>query len=313
MKKLFILLFVLSFCALSKELKLEKIYLGDSSLEVSGFVKLDKKLYVLSDNSEDTWLYEARLGANRALYSKGINIKALEGYWSYFLKSAFWRGGGRWLKAPWDLEGGASCSDSIYLVNEQLREVLLIKDNKLKKLDIDFETAFNDYGAPFNKSPANAGLEGIAIDCENQKLFIAQERAPRALAIVDLKTNKIVKIGATPIQKENIHPDYADLFFIDEHLYVLERNTHKILKLDPTSLELLDTVSYSKLTDQLKTNELYATDKPFGLAEALFIDKESIYLGLDNNQLNFSNKAKVILSIKGNNSAILRFKRPEDF
>ena len=55
MKKLFILLFVLNFCALSKELKLEKIYLGDSSLEVSGFVKLDKKLYVLSDNSDSSW------------------------------------------------------------------------------------------------------------------------------------------------------------------------------------------------------------------------------------------------------------------
>ncbi|MBC77147.1 MAG: hypothetical protein CME64_14140 [Halobacteriovoraceae bacterium] len=313
MKNFLILLLLFCQLAFAKTLELEKIHLGSSSLEVSGFVTLNKKLYVLSDNSEDTWLYETKLMGNRAAYSKGINLKKMEGYWSYFLKSALWKGGGRWIKAPWDLEGGASCDSSIYLVNEQLREVMLVKDNKIKRVDINFEQAFKEYGAPFEESPSNAGFEGLAVDCENQRLYVAQERAPRAIAVVNLKTNKVEKVTTTEITKDNIHPDYADLFFTDNHLYVLERNTRKILKLDPKDLKLKDTVSYTRLTDQLQTKELYSTDKPFGLAEALTMDDKHIYLGMDNNQLDISNKAKLILSINGNSSAILKFKRPEGF
>ncbi|MCO4754472.1 MAG: SdiA-regulated domain-containing protein, partial [Bacteriovoracaceae bacterium] len=162
-------------------------------------------------------------------------------------------------------------------------------------------------------SPSNAGLEGIAIDCENQTLYLAQERSPRAIVVVNLNTLKVEKIGSTKIIKENIHPDYADLFFNNNALYVLERNMRRILKLDPKSLEVIQSVSYASLGPQLQIQDLYNTGEPYGLAEALYMSDRHIFIGLDNNRNSFTKKAKILYPLKGDHSVILKFDRPEGF
>ena len=312
----FIVLILFSFLAYAQDIKplnLNRIYKGSSSLEISGFVKTQGRLFAVSDNSEDTWLYSVDLKGTYAIYNRSIDIKALDGYWSYYLKTLLSNNGGRWLKAPWDLEGASVCADKIYIINEQAREVLVIEGDKLSKLDVDLEKAFEEYGAPFHKSPANAGFEGIAIDCENQNLYLAQERSPRAIALVNLRTLKVEKISSTEILADNINPDYADLFFDKSYLYVLERNTRRVLKLNPQSLELIQSVSYAQLDSQIQTSELYETGEVYGLGEALFMSDRHIFIGLDNNKNSFSKKAKVLFSVEGNNSAILKFNRPAGF
>lgn len=293
-------------------LELNKIYLSSFPLELSGFVKWKGQLYAISDNSWDTWLYKVDFEKSQATITKSYDLEKLEGYWPYLLKSKFWKQGGRWFKASWDLEGAAACGDTLYLINEQVRNVIKVSDQKLERIDFDFEPIFKKFGKPLAQISANAGFEGIAVDCENHIAYIAQERDPRGIIVADLKTTKVTNIFKTPpMGTEN--PDYADLFFDNGFLYALERNARRIIKIAPKTGALVAQASYENLLPDFKTAQLYDTGEVFGLGEALFLDEKYIIIGNDNNVKPFSQKAKERFGFSGNNSTVLRFIRPEGF
>lgn len=286
-----------------------------AELEISGLLPMNNGLYAVSDNRYDVELYKVSdLPAKNEHSNEATHLRKMEGFWPYYLSALMWRQNGRWVKSPWDLEGGAVCPDAFYLVNEQVRHALQIKNNSLKKLDIDLASAFKAIGSSMLETDVNAGLEGIAVDCEGGVLYLAQERGPRAIFMFELSSGKFIK--AIQTSEENVpHPDYADLFYDQGHLYALERNQLKILKISPLSSKVVDARSFDEISDRLKTKELYDTGKPFGLAEALYMDEGKIYLGLDNNGNSFSEKAKKTLGLKSkkNDSLLLIYKRPRGF
>lgn len=312
--RIFLSLLFLSFIASAelKHLELVEIHESDSTIELSGFAFYKGSLVTVSDNRDETQIFSISFVPKKAVIKEELNVKDFNGFWRYYLSSYLFRQDGRWLKSPWDLEGITVCGEDIYLANEQTRNILKLSNGKLTKLKFGLSKALRAVGANPEKTSVNAGIEGIAMDCESNTLYIAQERSPRAIIVADLNKNKVVKSFSTPAV-ENPNPDYADLYFEKGFLYVLERNKRMIIKVDPKSEKVVDEASYLNLADNFKASELYDTGKPYGVGEALFMDSDFIYIGNDNNWDKFSEKAKSKFGLSSSNSSTLRFKRPKGF
>jgi hypothetical protein len=227
-----------------------------------------------------------------------------------------------------DLEGIATCGDKdIYLANERVRQVLHVsQENSLELLPVDFDS-LPGAGDWFYAGGSNAGFEGIAIDCQKRLLYLAKERDPRKLIVVDLATNKAKLLPDPPVSDRagqkvidvfsgnglmDIGPDIADLFFANGKLYLLERNTHEILKIDATTGAAEARVSYLR-----SEQGLYETGEPFGSAEILLLTPDTIIVGFDNNRAPLSLKAQKLYEFKSspsaNHGALFYFERPKGF
>jgi hypothetical protein len=274
---------------------------------------------VVSDNKDDHHLYSGSPINKRISFRSVLNLEDLKGYSEY--KKSFKEH--KELKKKnrrWDLEGIASCGKNIYLINERVREVVVIKNREtVEQLPIDFSSAYPDLG----KGGSNAGFEGIAIDCKAQHLYVAKERDPRQLFKIDLKTNKIIKqgdfngsnrLGRTAINPWtgdgliNIGLDIADMYFDKGALYVLERNSYEITKLNPQTFKIIDRKSY-----YFAEHLLYEPTEPFGSSEAIFLTSDRIYVGIDNNGAPLSTKSTKRLGVSGSFGSVMIFRRPSGF
>jgi hypothetical protein len=85
------------------------------------------------------------------------------------------------------------------------------------------------------------------------------------------------------------------------------------------NLKTTEILRYSFLpyaSNEKHEQSLYKSEHPeFGVAEALLLTKNQIWIGMDNNQLKVNKKNKWVkqFGLKGNAPAILIFKRPENF
>jgi len=313
--KFFIFLFIFIGCnkenkTITKraELTLDSVIdLKIDKLEISGLTIKDDKLLYVSDNLNDTFIYEVSTKGT----TEFIDLKKLRGSDLYFQSIEKYKNK---TKTLIDFEGITHCGDKFYLANERLREVLLVTNKEIRKLDIRFE---NDkyISMGFN----NKGFEGITIDCENNHLYLAKERAPRRIFKIDLKTFNLIESFDLPhSDRQNqsvvniftfaglmkVSPDFAGLSFYKGHLYVLERNTYEVSKIDPLSKKVIDRYSFIKNARQFQSIE------PFGMAEALFVDDDFIWIGFDNNwsyrTQNAVEKYKIPYNRQG---IILKFKK----
>jgi hypothetical protein len=302
-----------------EELKPTSFQVALSDAELSGMTIIDDTILYVSDGGADTTILSHSPKDNhRFALIDWLDLKKLTGYSEYeeslanvkIVKKKHRR---------FDLEGIASCGDKIYLANERVREVLVVSNRKsIAKLPIDFSAH-----PKLNEGKANAGLEGVAVDCKKQILYVMKERDPRLLFKIDLKTNKIVKSGdfagsnrqgqkvIDPFSGEGlmeIGPDTADLFFTDGFLYALERNTFEVTKINPDTFAVISRVSYFG-TERL----LYETPEPFGLAEALYITNTHILIAFDNNHFPLSRATEKKYGVTGTQGALIYFERPKGF
>lgn len=295
------------------ELKFEKIIFNRDDAELSGLLKHNNELLFVADKLSNRSIYKVRFENDRFFYTNHLNISKLQGHNSYFAKALLFKHGGRILKSPFDLEGLTYCKDNYYLANEQARHILKVNKRSITKLDINFEDIFKKFGTPLEKISTNAGFEGIAIDCKNQILYIAQERQPRAIIVVDLKTNTPTDIFQTQVEKDNkITPSYADIHFENGFLYLLERNSHLITKINVKTKKIISKFKFGK-TNKLHLRDIYDTGEPYGLAEGLTMDKNRIYIAVDNNKNELTKKAQQEYKLKGNFSSIMIYQRPKGF
>lgn len=309
-----ILSLLLSFQAISQDkLKFQKILFNRDDTEISGLALKGNDLLFVGDKLSDRSIYKVRFENNRFFSKNYLDISKLDGHNSYFASALLFKHGGRVIKSPFDLEGISYCSDNFYLANEQARHILKVNNKKIEKIDLDFTEIFKKFGTELKDISTNAGFEGLTVDCKNQILYVAQERQPRAIIVVDLKEKKPVDIFVTPGKKVGeVSPDYTDLFFENGFLYILERNFHKIDKVDPKTKKVIASFSYGH-TDSLHLKKIYDTGKPYGIAEGLTMNNELIYIGIDNNKSKLSKEAQEKFGVEGNFSSILIYKRPSGF
>jgi hypothetical protein len=148
----------------------------------------------------------------------------------------------------------------------------------------------------------------LAIHGKSRNLIIAKERQPRFLAVFDL--DKGTFQGIFNISKKS-GEDYSDIKIQEDFLYVLERNQGQISKINLKNKQDVDRVSFGFICKNPE-GKLYEPSK-YGMAEALLLLEDEIWIGIDNNQLEVSDHARKTYGMEGNNPAILRFKRPIGF
>ncbi|KAF1057379.1 MAG: hypothetical protein GAK45_02456 [Pseudomonas citronellolis] len=138
----------------------------------------------------------------------------------------------------------------------------------------------------------NAYYEGLAIDAEGKRLWLAAERQRRGLLRVRNDNGSwkcdgncvLLSEGGTalpPPQLASDKPlalDFSDLALYQGKLFTLERLVHQVCRRDAETGAAEKCWSYADAA--LAPERRY--DLPYGVAEALVIDERGAWIGLDN-------------------------------
>lgn len=139
----------------------------------------------------------------------------------------------------------------------------------------------------------NALFEGLAVNPAGDRLWLAAERERRGLIAVQRQQavwtcgRSCVLLSEAGVEMQPsqmpgsraLSRDFADLALFDGKLFTLERNAFRICRRDADTGAVERCWSFA--ADALVDTRRY--DQPFGLAEALVIDKDGAWIGLDNN------------------------------
>lgn len=141
---------------------------------------------------------------------------------------------------------------------------------------------------------ANAMFEGLTIDPAGERLWLAAERERRGLLVLHnrrgswscrggcvLMSEAGRELPPEPLPQRPQTRDFAALAFHGEKLFVIERQAHRICRRHPVSAELERCWSFA--AEVLAEPRLYTS--PFGMVEALEIDEQGAWLGIDNGRL----------------------------
>jgi len=310
---LFVFIVISTQLKANEKLEFESILFNRDTVEISGLTSYKDTLLMVGDKLSNRAVYKIKFEKDRFYYTSHIDLTKLSGHNKYFAKALLLKHGERLIKSPFDLEGITFCNDTFYIVNEQVRHVLKVSNSRIKNLSLNFSPIFKKNNFPLKQVSTNAGFEGIAADCKNQKLYIAQERSPRAIIQVDLVSNAVEDMFLISNEETKFgSKDFTDLYYENDHLYILKRNAHEITKYNLKKRKEVKTVSVGH-TNKIHLREIYDTGTPYGLAEGLAMTKDTIYIGVDNNKSKISDKAQKAFGIKGSFSSIIIYKRPTGF
>nr|WP_288500756.1 esterase-like activity of phytase family protein [uncultured Pseudomonas sp.] len=137
----------------------------------------------------------------------------------------------------------------------------------------------------------NALFEGIAIDPAGERLWLAAEKERRGLVIVHNRNNAwrceggcvLLNEGGEEISPEALGGrsapvDFSDVAFFEEKLYTLERQAHRICRRTPANGEVERCWSF--VAEALTDARRYPVH--YGMAEALSVDAQGAWIGVDN-------------------------------
>ncbi|NMZ13051.1 MULTISPECIES: esterase-like activity of phytase family protein [Pseudomonas] len=139
----------------------------------------------------------------------------------------------------------------------------------------------------------NALFEGLAVNPEGNQIWLAAERERRGL--ISIKRGQSVwdcdgpcvllsEAGQEmqPAQfpgAKAVSKDFADLALFNGKLFTLERNAFQVCRRDSVTAKV--ELCWSYADEALQPNRRYA--QSYGLAEALLIDADGAWIGIDNN------------------------------
>jgi len=182
---------------------------------------------------------------------------------------------------PYDCEGIAEDAEGrIYVCEEGNRWILRadLKAKTLERLKIDWEPV-RKY---FHTIDRNASFEGIAIG--GGHLYVANERARGRIIVVDLKSWKVMDdFMVQPRGSKARDVDYSDLSWFDGALWVLLRESRCVLQVDPATHRVLAEYDFRGVEDD--PEYIYSKRFPTGVMEGLAVDRDSIWLVTDNNNM----------------------------
>jgi len=139
----------------------------------------------------------------------------------------------------------------------------------------------------------NALFEGLAVNPEGDKLWLAAERDRRGLLLIKRKQVVWDCDGGCVLLSEAgkemqpaqfrkakaVSRDFADLSLFEGKLFTLERNAYKICRRDAVTAKVERCWSYA--AELLQGNRQYP--QGYGLEEALVVDAKGAWIGVDNN------------------------------
>jgi uncharacterized protein YjiK len=182
----------------------------------------------------------------------------------------------------YDIEGiTEDALGRIYVCEEANRWILRFdaRSQGVERLKIDW-TPVQKY---FNPADRNASFEGIAAG--EGRLYVANERQRGRIIVVDLATLKVVddfEVRSSVVSLWG--PQYSDLSWFRGELYVLMREDHVVLRVNPHSHQVLEEYDFSAIESapENKYRKLYWFA---GVMEGLAVDENNFWLVTDNNGL----------------------------
>jgi len=185
-------------------------------------------------------------------------------------------------RGRYDIEGIAEdARERIYLCEEANRWILRFDPrlHAVERLKIDW-TPVQKYFSPLDD---NASFEGIAIG--DGKLYVANERSRGRIIVVDLATLKVE--GDFEVRSSVVSlwgPQYSDLCWFRDGLYVLMREDHVVLRVDPHSHQVQAEYDFSAV-ESAPENKYHKLYWFAGVMEGLAVDENNFWLVTDNNGL----------------------------
>ncbi|MDF9776469.1 esterase-like activity of phytase family protein [Pseudomonas baetica] len=139
----------------------------------------------------------------------------------------------------------------------------------------------------------NALFEGLAINPAGDQMWLAAERQGRGLLMIKRKQTLWDCDGGCVLLSEagmEMQPqqfphakavprDFSDLSLFNGKLFTLERNAYQICRRDPQTAKVERCWSYA--AELLQENRRYPQN--YGLEEALIVDADGAWVGVDNN------------------------------
>jgi uncharacterized protein YjiK len=195
------------------------------------------------------------------------------------------------MEGPLDFEGITADEDSaLLLASEAHNRVLRVESTgRASWVTAPLETIGGSVGLLRER---NAGLEGIT-RLPNGRLLLAAERGPRGLLELQGKgnageTSPEARAWAMP---SSIYPipagrqsDFSDLTTTGGDVYVLERNSHLVVRLERTAERWEEREAWSYARTENDARFSYR-DSRYGVGEGLAIDRDHVYIVTDNNRL----------------------------
>lgn len=139
----------------------------------------------------------------------------------------------------------------------------------------------------------NAIFEGLAISPAGDQMWLAAERQSRGLLLIKRQQTVwdcdgrcvLLSEGGKEMQPSQfprakaVHLDFSDLSLFNGKLFTLERNAFQICRRDAQTAKVERCWSYA--AELLQANRRYSQN--FGLEEALIVDADGAWVGVDNN------------------------------
>ncbi|HKK10197.1 MAG TPA: SdiA-regulated domain-containing protein [Bacteroidales bacterium] len=265
----------------------EVIRSGDKRFDLSGIVHFNSSIIAVADKPWNKFLYKINPDTtlNKATTEEIFSL-------TYEFKSDF---------------EAVDYADSVFYIADERSSEIYTYD--LRKA----EMRVLNLGWPQNivrGNWGNAGLEAIAVDKDNGRLFIGKERDEAALFVSSISG------GVTePINMEDFPEgfDVSDMKYENHHLYLLNRGNYRVIKWDTSTGKIIDYFDYSFVMNA-NGEKLYSSSR-YPMAEGLSLTSDHIWLALDNNGDSFNNDNPWIEMSKfaGENPLLVRFNRPEGF
>ncbi|MBC3210130.1 esterase-like activity of phytase family protein [Pseudomonas sp. SWRI111] len=139
----------------------------------------------------------------------------------------------------------------------------------------------------------NAIFEGLAVNPAGDQMWLAAERQNRGLLLIKRQQTvwdcdgRCVLLSEGGKEKQPpqfpkaraVNRDFSDISLFNGKLFTLERNAFQICRRDAQTAKVEQCWSYA--AELLQANRRYAQN--YGLEEALVIDAEGAWIGVDNN------------------------------
>lgn len=242
---------------------------GPENNQPSGLTIFKNTLFTVSDKHDDT-IFRVQLTDDKAVLVPHIQFKMSEPITEKAL----------------DFEGITCDSEgNFYIVSESTFRILRVSTDGEKVSWIS--PSLQSYGKEAGLfQTRGAYLEGITLIDENQ-FIVCAERQPRG--IIEVNTNTVplqvtvFKYNTTRAELPNDrNPDFTGLFWENGILYTLQRNAYVLCKLIKNHQGFMEKDFWSY--EAIVTREEFQYDNmKFGRAEGLCMDKNYVYVILDNN------------------------------
>ncbi|EJM29341.1 MULTISPECIES: esterase-like activity of phytase family protein [Pseudomonas] len=139
----------------------------------------------------------------------------------------------------------------------------------------------------------NAIFEGLAINPTGDQMWLAAERQSRGLLLIKRQQTVwdcdgrcvLLSEGGMEMQPPQfpkarpVNRDFSDISLFNGKLFTLERNAYQICRRDAQTAKV--ELCWSYAAELLQANRRY--EQNFGLEEALVVDAQGAWIGVDNN------------------------------